>query len=105
MESDQRFDLIEDWLYIQKLIRSPPERDVRSHVLRLLKNMELTMRDCLMQEDTELTKVGRSSADEPVIDSNDMDFRKGLHKHARRNRAVNRVSDTRLIIAWNSMVP
>ncbi|GJR53146.1 hypothetical protein Tco_1403667 [Tanacetum coccineum] len=32
--------------------------------------------DGLMQEDTELAKVGGSSADEPAIDSNDMDFKK-----------------------------
>ncbi|GKB38568.1 hypothetical protein Tco_0883510, partial [Tanacetum coccineum] len=33
--------------------------------------LEQGSEDGLMQDDTELTKVGGSSADEPVIDSND----------------------------------
>ncbi|GJS60260.1 hypothetical protein Tco_0655044 [Tanacetum coccineum] len=66
---------------------------MRSKYPRLFANSAEENTNCLMLEDTELTKVGGSSADELVIDSNDMDFRKGLHKHARRNRDVNRVEN------------
>ncbi|GJR81864.1 hypothetical protein Tco_0152649 [Tanacetum coccineum] len=47
-------------------------------------SLEHDSEDGLMQEDTKLTKVGGSSADEPVIDSNDMDFSLGVYPVFRR---------------------